>query len=134
MRRWASGIATGLLLAFVAGTAGAADGLSGTYRPVDEDPATSPADAQLTLRAEGRGWLAMFRGEGLAMLPLSGREQAALFPGVAPEAGLQCASSSAFLMCRVAPGTVFPDQKFTSTTGYFSAFSDTQIHELQRID
>ena len=125
-------VATGLALA--AGGAGAADGLSGTYRPVGGDPGTMPADAQLTLRAEGRGWLAMFRGEGLALLPLSGLEQAGLFPGVPPEAGLQCASSRAFLMCRVAPGTEFPDKGFTSTTGFFTAFSDTQIHELRRID
>ncbi len=49
----------------------AGDGLSGTYLPAG-DSTGLPADAALTVRAEGRGWLATFRGEGLALLPLAG--------------------------------------------------------------
>ena len=91
-------------------------------------------DAQLTVRAEGRGWLAMFQGEGLALLPLAGFEQAGLFPGVPAAAGLRCASSAAFLLCRVAPGTELPDKGFTSRTGWFMAFSDRQIFDMERVD
>jgi len=116
------------------GVAHAADGLSGTYRPAGSGGDAFPADAQLVVRAEGRGWLAMFRGEGLALLPLSAMEQYGLFPGIGPEARLQCAYSRAFLMCRVAPGTEFPDKNFTSTTGYFTALSDDRIFEMRRVD
>lgn len=121
-----------LVLALGAGAA-QADGLSGTYRPAG-DTGSLPAGAQLAVRAEGRGWLAMFQGEGLALLPLAGFEQAGLFPGVPAAAGLQCASSAAFLLCRVAPGTELPDKGFTSRTGWFMAFSDRQIFDMERVD
>lgn len=117
-----------------AGVAQAADGLSGTYQPAGESGAAFPADAQLVVRAEGRGWLAMFRGEGLALLPLSAMEQHGLFPDIGSEARLQCAYSRAFLFCRVSPGTAFPDKNFTSTTGYFTALSDDGIFEMRRVD
>ncbi|MEF3082969.1 hypothetical protein V3391_12210 [Luteimonas sp. SMYT11W] len=117
-----------------AGIAHAADGLSGTYQPAGDAGAAFPADAQLVVRAEGRGWLAMFRGEGLALLPLSAMEQHGLFPDIGPEARLQCAYSRAFLFCRVSPGTAFPDKNFTSTTGYFTALSDNGIFEMRRVD
>ncbi len=117
-----------------AGIAHAADGLSGTYQPAGDAGAAFPADAQLVVRAEGRGWLAMFRGEGLALLPLSAMEQHGLFPDIGPEARLQCAYSRAFLFCRVSPGTAFPDKNFTSTTGYFTALSDDGIFEMRRVD
>ncbi|MGO3126767.1 MAG: hypothetical protein ACTIJY_01715 [Luteimonas sp.] len=116
------------------GTVHALDGLSGTYRPAGAGGEAFPADAQLVVRAEGRGWLAMFRGEGLALLPLSAMEQYGLFPGIGPEARLQCAYSRAFMLCRVAPGTEFPDKNFTSTTGYFTAVSDDGIFEMRRVD
>ncbi len=121
-----------LVLALGAGAA-QADGISGTYRPAG-DTGSLPAGAQLTVRAEGRGWLAMFQGEGLALLPLAGFEQAGLFPGVPATAGLRCASSAAFLLCRVAPGTALPDKGFTSRTGWFMAFSDRQIFDMERVD
>ncbi|MET0327243.1 MAG: hypothetical protein ABW163_00580 [Luteimonas sp.] len=117
-----------------AGAVHAADGLSGTYQPADAGGEAFPTEAQLVVRAEGRGWLAMFRGEGLALLPLTGLEQAGLFPGVGSEARLQCAYSQAFLLCRVAPGTEFPDKNFTSTTGYFTAMSDDRIFEMRCVD
>lgn len=110
------------------------DGLSGTYQPAGAGSEAFPADAQLVVRAEGRGWLAMFRGEGLALLPLDRLEQAGLFPGVGPEARLQCAYSRAFLLCRVSPGTEFPQQEFRATTGYFTAMSDDRIFEMRRVD
>lgn len=116
------------------GAAQAADALSGRYRPAGGEGAALPAGTELTVRAEGRGWLAMFEGEGLALLPLAGFEQAGLFPGVPAEAGLQCASSAAFLLCRVAPGTELPDKGFTSQTGWFMAFTDRQIFDMERID
>ncbi|MFL6587371.1 MAG: hypothetical protein ACJ8GV_10880 [Luteimonas sp.] len=119
---------------YTAGVAQAADGLSGTYQPAGEGADAFPADAQLVVRAEGRGWLAMFRGEGLALLPLSAMEQHGLFPDIGPEARLQCAYSRAFLFCRVSPGTAFPDKNFTSTTGYFTALSDDGIFEMRRVD
>ena len=124
-----------LLIALCAAVAAhAADGLSGTYQPVDAGNAAFPADAQLVVRAEGRGWLAMFRGEGLALLPLTAMEQHGLFPGIGVEARLQCAYSRAFLLCRVAPGTEFADKGFTSKTGYFTALSDDRIFEMRRVD
>lgn len=110
------------------------DGLSGTYQPAGTGSDAFPADAQLKVRAEGRGWLAMFQNEGLALLPLDRLEQAGLFPGVGPEARLQCAYSRAFLLCRVSPGTEFPEQDFRSTTGYFTAMSDDRIFEMRRVD
>lgn len=110
------------------------DGLSGTYQPAGGGSDAFPADAQLVVRAEGRGWLAMFRGEGLALLPLTAMEQYGLFPGIGSAARLQCAYSRAFLLCRVAPGTGFPDRNFTSTTGYFTALSDDRIFEMRRVD
>ena len=73
-------------------------------------------------------------GEGLALLPLAGFEQAGLFPGVPAAAGLRCASSAAFILCRVAPGTALPDKGFVSQTGWFMAFSDRQIFDMQRVD
>ena len=112
----------------------AGDGLSGTYRPAGDGNAAFPADAELVVRAEGHGWLAMFRGEGLALLPVDRLEQAGLFPDVDPQARLQCAYSRAFLLCRVSPGTEFPQQNFRSTTGYFTALSDERIFEMRRID
>ena len=112
----------------------ALDGLSGTYQPADAGNDAFPADAQLVVRAEGRGWLAMFRGEGLALLPLTAMEQLGLFPGIGIEARLQCAYSRAFMLCRVAPGTEFPDKGFTSKTGYFTALSDDRIFEMRRVD
>lgn len=124
-------LAAGLCAASVAQ---GADGLSGTYQPAGEGGAAFPADAQLVVRAEGRGWLAMFRGEGLALLPLSAMEQHGLFPDIGPDARLQCAYSRAFLFCRVSPGTAFPDKNFTSTTGYFTALSDDGIFEMRRVD
>ena len=130
MSRRAAALASALAL--VAGGA-KADDLSGTYRPAG-DADSLPAGAQLTVRAEGRGWLAMFQGEGLALLPLAGFEQAGLFPGVPDTAGLRCASSAAFLLCRVAPGTALPDKGFTSRTGWFMAFSDRQIFDMERVD
>ncbi|WP_394004634.1 hypothetical protein ACF3M1_05685 [Luteimonas sp. WGS1318] len=132
MSRRAVLVLSALILALGAGAA-QADGLSGTYRPAG-DAGTMPAGAQLTVRAEGRGWLAMFQGEGLALLPLAGFEQAGLFPGVPAGAGLQCASSAAFVLCRVAPGTELPDKGFTSRTGWFMAFSDRQIFDMERVD
>lgn len=118
----------------LAGAVQAVDGLSGTYAPVGANGGAFPADAQLVVRAEGRGWLAMFRGEGLALLPLTAMEQHGLFPGIGAEARLQCAASRAFLLCRVAPGTEFPDKGFTSKTGYFTALSDDRIFEMRRVD
>ena len=132
MSRRAAALASALALALVAGGA-KADDLSGTYRPAG-DANSLPAGAQLTVRAEGRGWLAMFQGEGLALLPLAGFEQAGLFPGVPAAAGLRCASSAAFILCRVAPGTALPDKGFVSQTGWFMAFSDRQIFDMQRVD
>lgn len=125
------GAALALLLA---GAVQAVDGLSGAYSPVGANDDVFPADAQLVVRAEGRGWLAMFRGEGLALLPLTAMEQHGLFPGIGAEARLQCAASRAFLLCRVAPGTEFPDKGFTSKTGYFTALSDDRIFEMRRVD
>lgn len=131
IRAWS--IALLLSLAAVP-VASAADPLSGTYVPVGEGAAGLPAGSELRVTAEGRGWLAMFRGEGLALLPVTAADAAGLFPGVAGEAGLQCAVSSAFLLCRVAPGTRFEDKDFTSTTGFFTAVSDAGMFEMRRLD
>ncbi|MCD9029951.1 hypothetical protein LDO26_17305 [Luteimonas sp. BDR2-5] len=123
-----------LACALTSPQASALDRLSGVYRPVGDAAAGMPVGGELRVTAEGRGWLARFRGEGLALLPVTGLELAGLFPGVAPEAGLQCAVSPAFLLCSVAPGTRFEDKDFTSTTGYFTAVSDSGIFEMQRVD
>jgi hypothetical protein len=124
-----------LVAAFAVPQAQAADGLSGVYVPAGDAAAGMPAGGgELRVTAEGRGWLATFRGEGLALLPVSAAEAAGLFPGVAADAGLQCAVSPAFLLCRVAPGTRFEDKDFVSTTGFFTAVSDAGMFEMRRVE
>ncbi len=118
-----------------AGHAGAADWLSGAYRPAQAelDQARAPP-AQLLVAASGDGWLARFDGRDRTLEPVSAATLADLFPGLGADAQLQCGRSAGMMLCHVRPGTSLEREGFVSGSGYFSVIADAGLFELEKLD
>lgn len=113
----------------LAATAAAqSDPLSGTFRP----PGAPDASMDVQVSAEGRGWLARFRGEGLALLPVPPADVATLFPQAAADASLRCAVSPAFMLCSATPGARIQSD-YRSATGVFTAIPGGTYQDLDRV-
>lgn len=110
----------------------AQDPLSGGYRPLGE-PVQPDDPAPLQVQARDTGWMAYFQGEGLALARVDAQTLSRAFPFVGEGAGLVCGAADDFMLCRVAPGTVFPRDGFRAQTGYFSILRDAGLFELERV-
>ena len=132
-RRGAWRARAALLLLFAAAPACAQDALSGRYLPAD-GPAI--AGGELDVVADGDGWQARFGGEPRRLDPLDGDELRQLFPGLADEAGVQCAASARLLLCAVPPGTRIAGgdgQDVVAADGYFATVIDAGMFLLKKV-
>lgn len=127
----ATALAALLSLAAVA-PAGAADLLSGRYRPAGE-PSAPDAPAPLRVEASGQGWTAWFEGRPQPMQEMGWAGLSKLFPQVAGGSEIQCGATGRLVFCHVAPGTPLPDSDAVSSTGYFTADANGAVYELERL-